>query len=85
MNIQTLLARRRRRILAKLSDPTVPKRKRSHANGVELPMIDGAIERLRRGEYGLCLDCGGPIEKERLDAIPEIHICRRCEKERRAS
>ena len=32
--------------------------------------IDAAVERIDRGEYGTCVDCGGEIDHERLEAFP---------------
>jgi DnaK suppressor protein len=32
--------------------------------------LDEAIERIDRGTYGICVVCGGLIEKERLQAVP---------------
>ena len=38
-----------------------------------------ALDRLRDGEYGLCLECGEPIAPARLHAIPEVTTCVRCQ------
>jgi DnaK suppressor protein len=32
--------------------------------------LDEALERIDRGTYGICVICGGLIEKERLQAVP---------------
>lgn len=32
--------------------------------------LDEALERIDRGTYGICVVCGGLIEKERLQAVP---------------
>jgi RNA polymerase-binding transcription factor DksA len=32
--------------------------------------IDVALERIQKGEYGVCIDCGGEIDYERLAAFP---------------
>ncbi len=32
--------------------------------------IDAAIERIKNGTYGICIDSGKPIPKKRLEAIP---------------
>ncbi|MDP4287069.1 MAG: TraR/DksA family transcriptional regulator [Bacteroidota bacterium] len=32
--------------------------------------LDEAIERIDRGTYGICVICGGLIEKQRLQAVP---------------
>jgi RNA polymerase-binding transcription factor len=38
-----------------------------------------ALDRLRHGEYGLCVECRGPIAPARLRAIPEVTTCLRCQ------
>jgi RNA polymerase-binding transcription factor DksA len=37
--------------------------------------IVAALERMRTGEYGICVDCGQEIEVERLRAIPWTLRC----------
>ncbi len=41
--------------------------------------IDMAIRRIDNGQYGLCPPCGLPIEKERLDFVPETLMCISCQ------
>ena len=38
-----------------------------------------ALERLRGGEYGLCVECGEAIAPARLRAMPEVITCVRCQ------
>ena len=38
-----------------------------------------ALERLRRGSYGLCEECGKPIAPARLKAMPEVTTCVNCQ------
>ncbi|HEV8436936.1 MAG TPA: TraR/DksA family transcriptional regulator [Methylomirabilota bacterium] len=38
-----------------------------------------ALERLREGEYGLCVECGEPIAPARLRVLPEVVTCVRCQ------
>lgn len=38
-----------------------------------------ALERLREGEYGLCVECGEAIAPARLRAMPEVITCVRCQ------
>jgi DnaK suppressor protein len=38
-----------------------------------------ALERLRRGQYGLCQECGGSIPAARLEAVPEATACVLCQ------
>ena len=41
--------------------------------------VEGALERLRRGGYGLCSDCGAAIPAARLRALPFAERCRGCQ------
>lgn len=43
-----------------------------------LQQIDAALERLRTGQYGDCLECGKLIPKQRLSAIPFTAHCVTC-------
>jgi len=49
--------------------------------------IDDALNRIDRGTYGVCLDCGATIRRSRLRALPATARCLICSKEaaRRAS
>ena len=47
----------------------------------ELAAVEDAIKRLDRGMYGICAECGRPIDPERLAARP--HAIRRAECEHR--
>ena len=49
-------------------------------NGV-LPSsgLSTALDRLNRGEYGICMECGERISPARLHAIPETQTCVRCQ------
>jgi RNA polymerase-binding transcription factor DksA len=38
-----------------------------------------ALDRLRRGRYGCCEECGEPIAPARLKAMPEVTTCIRCQ------
>ena len=44
----------------------------------ELIRIDEALKRMERGSYGTCTVCHGPIERERLEAVPEADRCGGC-------
>lgn len=44
----------------------------------EIKAIDAALERMKIGEYGLCLSCQNEISAERLMAIPHAALCRNC-------
>ncbi len=38
-----------------------------------------ALERLEKGTYGICEECGEPIAPARLQAMPEVTTCVRCQ------
>ena len=44
----------------------------------ELRKIDAALQRIEDGAYGICPKCGETISDERLVAVPEAALCRRC-------
>ena len=46
--------------------------------------IDEALNRLRDGQYGLCIDCGVEISEKRLRALPFAVRCTSCEELREA-
>jgi DnaK suppressor protein len=48
----------------------------------EIRAIDEALERIERGEYGTCSDCGEPIPIERLEALPTATTCVQCTEDR---
>jgi DnaK suppressor protein len=48
----------------------------------ELEDIDAALERLRSGTFGRCQRCGGTLTMQRIDAVPEVRHCMRCENRR---
>ncbi len=43
--------------------------------------IEDAILSLTRGEYGLCQRCSQPIQEKRLEALPFVRYCIKCQKE----
>ncbi|MFE9463069.1 TraR/DksA family transcriptional regulator [Streptomyces virginiae] len=43
-----------------------------------LEELDGALQRLERGQYGRCEGCGGTIAPERLEIRPAATTCVRC-------
>ena len=40
--------------------------------------IDNALQRIKAGEYGLCLECGIEIPEQRLQAVPYAEYCISC-------
>jgi DnaK suppressor protein len=49
-----------------------------------LRAIELALTRIRQEDFGICAECGQPISKARLDAVPWTRWCRDC-KERQDS
>lgn len=46
--------------------------------GLEIARIRAALDRLRKGAYGICTVCDEAISRERLDILPETPMCRTC-------
>lgn len=51
----------------------------SHARRV-IVQIDDALARIDAGSFGVCERCGGPIGKDRLEAIPYATFCLECKR-----
>ena len=47
----------------------------------ELAHIETALERMRKGDYGLCDGCGNAIPLARLQALPYAMTCIQCQRE----
>src|SRR4051794_13864913 len=45
----------------------------------QLELVDGAIERLEQGTFGVCVRCGEPIAVGRLEALPWAAHCIGCQ------
>ena len=43
-----------------------------------LQAIEEALARMEKGAYGICRDCGDPIARARLEAIPWTRVCIGC-------
>jgi RNA polymerase-binding transcription factor len=43
-----------------------------------LQAIEEALQRMDKGTYGICRDCGEPIAPARLNAIPWTRVCISC-------
>ena len=47
----------------------------------ELALIEAAVSRIERGEYGICERCGQAIPGARLEALPNASRCVACQEE----
>jgi RNA polymerase-binding transcription factor DksA len=41
--------------------------------------VQSALDRVREGVFGLCVDCDEPIDEHRLEAVPWTPRCRTCQ------
>lgn len=46
--------------------------------GEALEDVDEALINIDKGDYGLCIECGEPIPRERLEAVPQAKLCIKC-------
>ena len=44
-----------------------------------LMMVDGALARIREGNFGECISCGKEINAKRLEAVPWTRHCIECQ------
>jgi DnaK suppressor protein len=44
----------------------------------ELAKIEHTLHKFEEGTYGLCDNCGQPIDQERLEALPQASLCMKC-------
>ena len=51
-------------------------REKSH-----LAKLDLALRKIDDGTFGICVECGDPIAKKRLEARPETQLCIRCKED----
>ena len=40
--------------------------------------LEQALDRIEKGEYGMCVSCGQEISHERLEAVPHARLCIQC-------
>ena len=58
--------------------PTVAKYLRQTRATFSQNYLEDALQRIDKGEYGKCSECGKVIEKERLEAVPHARQCLQC-------
>jgi len=46
--------------------------------GPEFASFCGAIDRVTKGEFGMCSRCGRDIALQELEAKPTVQVCSRC-------
>lgn len=45
-----------------------------------LAEVDEALDKIRKGTYGICGSCGKGIDRERLEALPRAKYCLECDR-----
>ena len=48
------------------------------ASGRVLEDIDEALENLEKEDFGVCVSCGQPIGRDRLEVVPYAKLCISC-------
>ena len=79
MDNRRRLEERKAYLLSKISSGDLSKGIIDYAIRIELPRVEGAFQRLADGTYGQCIVCGEVIPEARLERMPEIHTCKKCE------
>lgn len=51
-----------------------------HNLELKLRDVNLALEKMKKGEYGICEKCGKKIDEKRLLACPEARVCLKCKK-----
>ena len=44
-----------------------------------LALVEEALRRGEEGAYGICVNCGRPVEPKRLEAVPWTRYCIACQ------
>ena len=44
----------------------------------QLAAVEHALSKFEQGTYGLCDNCGQPIDPARLEALPQASLCLNC-------
>ncbi len=47
----------------------------------DIEQIDYALNKIKKGKYGNCENCGKSINKQRLMAIPFVSLCIKCKED----
>ncbi len=48
-----------------------------------IPILEKTLKKIKEGNYGICEQCGKPIERKRLKLVPAAELCLTCMKEKR--
>lgn len=45
---------------------------------IQLKRIEGAVQRVEKGTYGICVKCSAPIEEKRIEFDSTTFFCQQC-------
>jgi len=48
----------------------------------DLDEVEAALERINKGKFGKCENCGQEISLERLEVMPTARFCTNCQKQK---
>jgi DnaK suppressor protein len=51
----------------------------SNDNRQILVLVDEALERIKNGSYGVCVECRDEVQSKRLEAVPWARHCIECQ------
>jgi DnaK suppressor protein len=54
---------------------------RVETDALKLRLVEQALNRIREGTYGVCMECGEEIEERRLEYVPFARYCTECKSE----
>lgn len=54
---------------------------RNRMDYTQLRLVDEALDRIKSGDYGICLACEEPIAPKRLQAVSWARYCLKCQEE----
>jgi DnaK suppressor protein len=52
---------------------------RNSQRRTQIRLIEGALDRISEGKFGICLGCAEPIQSRRLEALPWTQFCLPCQ------
>lgn len=45
-----------------------------------IKLVEKALNKIKKGNYGVCENCGGKIDRARLEVLPESKFCLDCQR-----
>ncbi|HEX9427531.1 MAG TPA: TraR/DksA family transcriptional regulator [Candidatus Polarisedimenticolia bacterium] len=51
----------------------------SNTDRESLQQVDEALQRINKGKFGICIECGDDLNRKRLEAVPWASHCISCQ------